>query len=71
MIKAIFYREKNHYHLFKDGIQYIVHSHRLKTNRSFANIGQLKRVINASKELTLMSVSTGGSTLELGVANQG
>ena len=69
--KAIFYWEKNHYHLFKDGIQYIVHSHKIKTDCSFANTGQLKRVINASKELTLMSISTGGSTLELGVANQG
>ena len=56
--KEIFYREKYHYHLFKDGIQYVVHFHRIKIDHSFANTGQLKRVINASKELTLMSIST-------------
>lgn len=59
--KAIFYREKNHYHLFKDGIQYIVHSHKIKTGRSFTNTGQFKRVINASKDLTLMSINKGDS----------
>ena len=32
--KAIFYHEENKYHLFKDGIEYIVRSHRIKTNIS-------------------------------------
>ena len=37
--KEIFYREKNHDHLFEDRIQYIVHSHRSKIDPSFANTG--------------------------------
>lgn len=35
--KTIFYREFNHYHLFKDDIKYIMHSHIIKIDGSFAN----------------------------------
>jgi hypothetical protein len=56
--KAIFYREQNQYHLFKEGIEYIVHSHSIKSNRSFVTTGQLKMVVNASKNLTLVSVKS-------------
>jgi hypothetical protein len=56
--KTIFYREQNQYHLFKEGIEYIVHSHSIKNNRSFVTTGQLKRVVNGSKNLTLVSVKT-------------
>jgi hypothetical protein len=30
--KVVFYREENKYHLFKDGVEYIVRSHHIKTN---------------------------------------
>ena len=33
-MKAIFYREDNMYHLTKDGIEYIIHAHRMKTHIS-------------------------------------
>jgi hypothetical protein len=55
--KAIFYREENKYCFKKDGKEYIVRVHRMKTYRSFATIGKLKRMVNASKSLTLMSVT--------------
>jgi len=54
--KAIFYREENKYCFKKDGKEYIVCAHHMKTDRSFAATGQLKRMVNASKSLTLMSV---------------
>jgi hypothetical protein len=54
--KSIFYREENKYCFKKDGKEYIVHAHRMKTDRSFATTRQLKRMVNASKILTLMSV---------------
>jgi hypothetical protein len=55
--KSIFYREENKYYFKKDGKEYIVHAHRMKTNRYFATTGQLKRMVNASKSLTLMVVT--------------
>jgi hypothetical protein len=55
--KSIFYREDNKYCFNKDGKEYIVHAHRMKTDRSFATIGQLKRMVNASKSSTLMFVT--------------
>ena len=30
--KAISYREKNQHHLFKDGIEYVIHAHHMKTS---------------------------------------
>ena len=54
--KAIFYREHNQYHLFKEGIEYIVHSHLIKNDISFGTTQQLKMVVNAGRNLTLMSV---------------
>ena len=47
--KAIFYREKNQYHLFKDGIEYVIHAHCMKTSLSLIYAGQMKRLVNASK----------------------
>ena len=45
----IFYREHNQYQLFKEGIEYIVHSHSFKTERSLGITQQVKRVVNASR----------------------
>jgi hypothetical protein len=58
--KAIFYKEENKYCFKKDGKEYIVCAHRMKTDRSFAATGQLKRMVNASKSLTLMSITKQG-----------
>jgi hypothetical protein len=54
--KVIFYREHNQYHLVKEGIEYIVHSHSLKNDKSLGTTQQLKRVVNASQNLALMSI---------------
>lgn len=55
--KAIFYREHNKYHLFKNGIQYIIRAHHMKNGGSIVNIGHLKMIVNASNKLTLMFVA--------------
>jgi hypothetical protein len=47
--KAIFFREENKYHLKKDGVEYIVRSHKVKTNLSLVNARQMQRLINSSK----------------------
>jgi hypothetical protein len=39
--KAILYRGKNKYHLFKDGIEFIVRSHQMKTNLTVVTIGHV------------------------------
>ena len=54
--KVIFYREHNQYHLFKEGIEYIVHSHSFKNDKSLGTTQQLKRVVNACRNLALMSI---------------
>ena len=43
--------------MFKEGIEYIVHSHSFKNDRSLGATQQLKRVVNASQNLALMSMS--------------
>jgi hypothetical protein len=55
--KSIFYKEENKYCFKKDGKEYIVHAHCMKTDRSFAATGQLKIMVNEIKILTLMSVT--------------
>jgi hypothetical protein len=54
--KAIFYHEKNKYHLFKDGIEFIIKSHRIKTNVSLVSIGKMKRLMSAIKYVFLIIV---------------
>ena len=54
--ETILYRVQNHHHLFKEGIEYIVHAHRIKNDWSLVTTRQLKRVVIASKSLTLMSM---------------
>lgn len=56
--KEIFFREKNQYYLFKEGIKYIVHSHLIKIGRPFVTMEQLKRETCARKSLTLMLVQS-------------
>ena len=54
--KAIFYIEDNRYHLTKDGIEYSVHAHRMKTNLCLVSANQMKRMVKASKNIVLMIV---------------
>ena len=54
--KAIFHRHEKKYHLFKDGKEYIVRADRKKLDTSLVNVGQMKRLVNASQNLTLMMI---------------
>ena len=40
--KVVFHRFENKYHLFKDGVEYIVRAHCRKLNMSLASIRQMK-----------------------------
>ena len=46
--KAIFYKEQNKYHLFKDEIYFIVRSHQVKTNLKFITTEHVKMLVNTS-----------------------
>jgi hypothetical protein len=46
--KAIFYREHNQYHLTKEGNEYVVHAHHIKTNQSLQTMEQLNKAGYAS-----------------------
>jgi hypothetical protein len=54
--KAIFYRQENKYHLFKDNVEYVVRAHTKKMNLSIINAGQMKRLVNASKNFVLLMI---------------
>jgi hypothetical protein len=54
--KAIFHRHENKYHLFKNGVEYIVRAHTKKMNLSFVNAGQMKRLVNARKNFVLLMI---------------
>jgi hypothetical protein len=54
--KAIFHRHENKYHLFKNGVEYIVRAHTKKMNLSLVNAGQMKRLVNASKNFVLLMI---------------
>jgi hypothetical protein len=54
--KAIFHRHENKYHLFKDGVEYIVRAHTKKMNLPLINAGQMKRLVNASKNFVLLMI---------------
>jgi len=46
--RDIFYRHENNYHLLKNGIDYIVRADNKKCIFSLMNVGQMKRIVNAS-----------------------
>jgi hypothetical protein len=54
--KAIFHRHENKYHLFTNGVEYIVRAHTKKMNLSLVNAGQMKRLVNASKNFVLLMI---------------
>ena len=50
----IFHLHENKYQLFKNGIEYIVREHNKKLNASLVNVGQMKRIVNASHKIALL-----------------
>jgi hypothetical protein len=54
--RAIFHHHENKYHLFKNGVEYIVREHTQKLNLSLVNVGQMKRLVNDSKNVFLLMI---------------
>jgi hypothetical protein len=54
--KKIFHHHENKYHLFKNGVEYIVRAHTKKMNLSLVNAGQIKRLVNDSKNFVLLMI---------------
>jgi hypothetical protein len=54
--RSIFHIHENKYHLFKNGVEYIVRAHTKKLNLSLVNVGQMKRLVNASKNFFLLMI---------------
>ena len=54
--KAVFHCYEHKYHLLKDGVKYIVRDHRKKLSISLVNAGQMKRLVNASQNLILLTI---------------
>ena len=54
--RAIFHHYENKYHLFKNGVEYIVIAHTKKMNLSLVNARQMKRLVNASKNFVLLMI---------------
>jgi hypothetical protein len=55
-MRAIFHRHENKYHLFKNGVEYIVRAHTKKLNLSLVNVGKMKRLVNASNNFVLLMI---------------
>jgi hypothetical protein len=54
--KSTRHRHENKYHLFTNGVEYIVIAHSKKMNLSLVNVGQMKRLVNASKNFVLLII---------------
>ena len=54
--RAIFHHHENKYHLFKNGVEYIVRAHKKKLNLSLVNAGQMKRLVNKNKNYVLLMI---------------
>ena len=54
--KTIFHRHENKYHIFKNGVEYIVRAHNKKTNLSLVNAGKMKRLVNSSKNFMILMI---------------
>jgi hypothetical protein len=53
--KAIFYMEKNQYHLIKVGQEYVVHARRFKENQSLQTMEQLRKATHARNTPMIVS----------------
>jgi len=51
----MFHRYENKFNFLKDWVKY-VRVHRKKLNISLVNVGQMKRLVNASQNLTLLMI---------------
>ena len=56
VMKAVFYHHEKKYHFLKDGVEYILRAHRKKLNISLVSAGQMKRLVNASKNFVLLMI---------------
>ena len=54
--KVVFHCHENKYHLFKHGIEYIIRAHKKKTGLSLMHANEMKRILNASQNLTLLMI---------------
>jgi hypothetical protein len=54
--RAIFHNHENKYNLFKNGVDYIVRAHTKKFNLSLVNDGQMKILVNVSKNVFLLMI---------------
>lgn len=54
--KAIFYCHEKKYHLFKDGVEYIVRAHHKNVNLSLVSVVHMKRLVNASKNFVMLMI---------------
>jgi hypothetical protein len=54
--RAIFHHHENKYHLFKNGVEYIIREHTHKLNFSLVNVAQMKILVNASKNFVLLMI---------------
>ena len=54
--KATFHHYENKYHLFKDGIEYIIRTRKKKTGLSLVYASEMKRIVNTSQKLTLLMI---------------
>ena len=54
--KYIFYHHEKKHQFFKDGVEYIMRAHRKKLNLSLVNAGQMKRLVNSSKNFVLLMI---------------
>jgi hypothetical protein len=53
--KEIFYKEKNKYHLTKEGQEYVVHAHHVKANKNLQTMEQLKKADQARNTPIIVS----------------
>ena len=54
--KEIFYLHEGKYLLLKNGVDYTVRAHRKKLDISLVKAGQMKRLVNASKNFVLLMI---------------
>jgi hypothetical protein len=53
--KEIFYKEQNQYHLTKEGNEYVVHAHHLKSNQYLQTMEQSRKAAYASSTTIIVS----------------
>ena len=56
--KAVFHRHENKYHLFKDGIEYIVRAHTKNSSLSLIHAREMKRIVKCKSEFNIVDEKT-------------